>query len=381
MADAAKEVRVKITGDDRELGAASNRSVGKLNELKSAAGSIAGSLIGGVIGGGIVGAVTTLVDKVAAQITAARALVLDARSQDLDKQFLRGARGYSSAITGGKDDAVVERAIANARQARAEAEAGDEGAAANFERMGIALKEISGLNPADLFERIWRAFEHGATTAGKEGAVGVLGSSEANSLVPHMVGGRQRLPFGNIRGAFGDVMLANSGLYAMQMREQLTKPGEWKADMEPFARYGTGRDATAKRLQEGARQAILAVQREELSGEAKLADIAKERLRLLALIRAERDPVKQAQLIQRDVDLEQAANATGREMAKAAGSSAGNTLPGVLPNTDEFAKLGLFVGGGGASPVMQLQQALSTRLDILIRNAEGQRADNNENFR
>lgn len=376
---AEKELKVKLTGDSTQLGQESKKAVASLNEVKGAAQGLLASFTGGVLGGGVAGAVSAIVQAVAGQIVAARQLLRDARSADLDKRFLSGARFFGARINAPEN--TVESAIANARQARSDAGAGDLDAIENFKRLGISLKEIEDLAPDKLFFRIGDAFAQlGLNKQTLAGGAAILGLQQTQALAPYLAGGasgssEDRLNLEKLfRGDFSNWFMQGSGIYRGGIEDMLAGD-RYKRNIEPITTVGIGDEERAERIRKEAANSVEATLRSQLSIEEQLLKIAEKRAELGKQIDAESNSVKRAKFLTEDASLFAQEVALAKESSRAPKAAA---LPGFKPEVDEFAQRGVFIGGQQRVPSI-LEKSL-VELQAIVREVRETRKDNKQNF-
>ena len=358
-AGADKALRISITGDAAPLAAATKQAVGHLNEVKSAAEALMSGFTGGLVGGGVVAIVQAVTDKIGATIRETKRLIEDADSLATNQASIFQVRNLSEA-SGGLD---ITGAIQSARLAKAEALAGDPNYTAAFKQIGVSLSEISNLDPVTTFYRLVAAmkeFDPAAKQAKENFAALSLilgGRGIASELTAFAKGGPMGSLFDELRlyGRSGEVLAAvfaqDPSLRAM-----------YKGDFEPPGAFGVGDQIKADRISEENAQREAARKRALLSLEEQLKAVAQERASLEEKIAQTTDVVRRARLSGDIIGLDAEAD---RVRAQIAVRDAGVKVPAlrnVMPDVDQFARMGLFVGGGRGVSLQEQQVALAREL-------------------
>lgn len=359
MAD--KDLKIRISGDSRQLGAESQKAVSMLNELKSAAAGVAAGLTGGIIGGGIAGALSGIVSVVTEQLRNARQLLVDARNLDVSPSFLRGARQLSGYLTGSPDS--IEQAVAQARKIRADAIYGDPNATKAADRLGVSAVSLAGLNKQELFEAIIEAFRRGPDTRERRVALAdFFGDGPANALLPYIVGKA------GAQANFRELLQGEAFPWQMQGASRYNPlgggPGQnmlsrdqfdavYRGAVEPISRAGLANEEVTERLRMANDERELALKRELMTVEERLTSIAERRKAIEQQIATDTDSAKQEKL--RGALLDLAAEEVQIQRLQGAGGGAQSlaSLRAAAVPQDEFAQRGLFIGGG---PTQQSQQ-------------------------
>jgi hypothetical protein len=365
-----KELKIKISGDASQLGRESKAAVAQLNDIKGAAQGLIAGFTGGLIGGGIGGVVSSVVTMIGDKIRDVRALMEEADKLNVDPGTAQGVRNLTEAGGG----LPVSDAIQAARRARSEALAGDPDYALAFERLGIALKSIEDMDPATLFYQIVTAaekFDPAAKNAGEQfAALSRLmgGRGIAGDITAYARGGLFREQ-GLFNGDSGGVLAAIIGA-SPQSR------AKYKQDFELPGEFGVGDEKKAARLRADNDQRAAAVRRATLSVEEQILEVTAQRADLERQIAETTDVVKRERLrsdvISLDAEkvrLQQEAGRAGKPVA---------ALQGFIPQADEFAQRGLFIGGQQRVPAILEQQLIEMRL--VVRELTETRRDNQEHF-
>lgn len=376
MASTDKALKIAITADSTQLGAATKQAVGQLNEVKSAAMSMLQAFTGGLIGGGVVGTVQTVVSLVSAQIKEARQLLKDAKSADLDRSFLRGARMFGASINAPEN--TVEMAIGNARQARSDALGGDLNAIENFRRLGIALQEIERMAPEELFERISKAFKDGDLSKNRLAAgAAILGVAQAQALIPYMAGGSGgSLNMSEMFRTQGSYMNMIPGVGALRTTgyANAIDSGKFKQDIEPITFAGIGNEERTARLRAQNDQQALANKRALMTIEEQISDIVKTRAKLEVDMAKEGNSYKKEQIRTSILGLEADTDRLRKEAARMPNVSA---LSNSQRDVDQFARMGLFIGGGRGVTLQEQQVNLLREVKHVL---EQSRSENERNW-
>lgn len=362
IAGADKALKVSITGDASQLGAATKQAVGQLNELKAAGMALLSGFTGGIVGGGVIGAVSGVVNLIGGQIRAVRELMKDAESMNVD---FNTAWGYRN-ITKGTGLPIAD-AVQNTRRARAEALAGDPNFTEAFDQLGVDLQSIKDVNPGVLFNEVvkaMKALDPAATDfAEKFAAVGrILGSRKlAEDLTPFARGGLfdEGRFYTQSGGIFADA-LAGNGIFSLSNPMALQK---WKKDFEPPGSYGIGDQQRAAKMDAEIRERVLALSRSQLSVEERITSLIEHRNYLEKTVSETKDVVKQRQIMARMLSLDE--ELAGLGVAEKA--PAVKAMASFRPDTDEFARRGLYIGGGRGFSLQEQQVQRLTGIEQGIR--------------
>jgi hypothetical protein len=131
----------------------------------------------------------------------------------------------------------------------------------------------------------------------------------------------------------------------------------------------------AEKIQENTKQALLAVLRDELTTEERIAQARKQQAELLERAENEVDPLKAARIEADAAALEKEIQGLYRELPEKPMASG----PGQrVYEPDQLARVGIFVGGAGQT-ITILNQQLS-KMEQAVSELRGLRADNERNF-
>mgnify|MGYP000207957981 CR=1 FL=1 len=152
MANAAKELRIDITGNADKFGEAAKKVESYISELKKQGLDV---LTAGVYTGGAAALASKTIDAIKAVVGEIKT-ILD-RADRLNVSTTSAVQLKRLGAVIGVDVSSIDSGVQQARVARSDALAGDDSAAKAFERLGISLEEIKDLKPDELFDRILRA--------------------------------------------------------------------------------------------------------------------------------------------------------------------------------------------------------------------------------
>lgn len=361
-ANAAKAIKVTITADSTQLGSATKQAVSQLNELKSAGMALLSGFTGGLVGGGILGAVTGVVNLIGGQIRSVRELMRDAESLNVDFQTAWGYRNLSKG-TG----LPIAEAVQGTRRARAEALAGDPNFTEAFAQLGVDLEKIRSVNPGVLFNEVVKAMKaldpESKNFREQFDAVGrILGSRKlAEDLTPFARGGlfEEGRFYTQSGGIFADA-LAGNGIFSLSDPMALQK---YKKDFEAPGSFGIGDQTKAARMDENIRERVLALTRSQMSVEQQITMIIERRNALEKEISETGDVVKQRRLREKMLTLDESLVALSANQSKEIQAR----MPNVRTDADEFARRGLYIGGGQGMSLQEQQVQRLTGIEQGIR--------------
>jgi len=254
-------------------------------------------------------------------ISAMRAVVEDikqilVRAEKLNISSSSTRRLTNVGETIGLNVAQIDQGVQQARQARADALAGDPEAIRSFDRLKISLSDIAKLKPDELFYRILQAAQDVTLDAESFFAFSrLIGQGAAETALPYArnpealsraFGFAQMQASVQPNGVTGSVpgldgvslggRLADAFGFGptSQMRAMLRSA---RQPFEPFSSFGIqSRDQTDDAA-EANRQKLALVARAQLTTEQRINEAIAERLRLNRLIEEEADPLKRQKLI------------------------------------------------------------------------------------
>lgn len=370
-----KELKIKITGDATQLGAASQRAVASINQVKSSMTDLVGAFTGGLIGGGVTGVLSNLVSAIGNQISNARALAREARGLGVTDTFLKGSQTLGSILFDQKD--LIPSAISEASQKRSDAVQGDQGALRALAALGLNPQGIAGLSKEELFNAIIRAFREGPDTNARRVAVADLfGDSNANKLLGYMVGGNKgQYDLAGLIQKLGNdptIALPGFGFAREAIRRNLDE--NYRGSVEPISRAGIGNAKREEDLRRENDQRELHNARERMTIEERIASIAEERARLQEKMAAESNG-ETREKIRTDL-LQLDAERIRLEKSPAQSGRTASALQSFAPQADEFAQRGIFIGGQQRVPAILERQLVE--LQVLVREIRETRRDNKE---
>lgn len=299
--NADKEYRLRITGDARELGAATKKAKDDINSVTDGAKQLAGTLTGGLIGGGLVQTIETGARMIYKVIQDARQLIRDAEDLDVTPQSVQYSRNLNTLAGFKPEDQVLLRAQVNARQARSEAEAGSPEAKQAFSALGLVMSQISKMDTDQLLQEILESVPKEPSRDQRIALRTIIGEAEGASLEQFPGGGffkdaRVRQLAGFTAKTQFDEAFTPKDLAALRARN--------KIDLEPLARFGRGDENRATILEEMNRARAEQIEREKKSVAVQLLEIRREReLRTIDLSETA-NPVRRAQIRARINDLD-----------------------------------------------------------------------------
>lgn len=336
MTKGSPDFQVKFSAKDDGTFGGTIRKVKK--DLSDITTQLASSVSGGLIGGGAVGTIMTVVDKVARLVSDTIRLAEAGRKISVPFQRIRGISNAAEAM-GANPDSVFS-AIGSLDQQRADALAGDPEAIRSFERLGIALKDIAGLKPDELFFRVGDAFRGELTPQRMISARQMLGGED---LLPFLVrsGGQVFRPNQQEESAMQFIFtkLASGALRAY---ESFNNGSQFAASLDPVSTYQEERRTAASKLATQNRERAIDLVRSQLSIEQQLTLAVSERLKIERDLASVQDPVRRQRMVGRLLDLD--ATILGARNAQAAAQVPPNSAPWAR-NLDDLSRAGIFTGG------------------------------------
>lgn len=365
-----KELKIKITGDATQLGAASQKAVASLNQVKTSMTDLVASFTGGFLGGGVVGVLTNLVGAIGTQIANARALANEARNLGVSDSFLKGSKRLGSILFDQQD--LISASISEASQKRSDAIFGDPAATRSLAALGLTQQGIAGLTKEELFETLIRAFREGPDTRERRVALAdFFGDAQANKLLPYIVGGKDgQIDFGQEIDKASRAFWTPD-FWVPMIRSQMD--AAFRTPTEPISRSGIGSAKQEEDLKRENDQRALQNARARMTVEERIASIAEERARLQAQMDAESDGVIRERIRTNMLQLD--AEQTRLEKEPTARSRT-LSLQTFTPQADEFAQRGLFIGGQQRVPGILERQLVE--LQAVVREIRETRQDNKD---
>jgi hypothetical protein len=363
---ASKQLRVEITGNANQLGAEAKKAQGYIDDLKREG---LNRLSGGVLAGGAAAAVTLGIQALRTIVGEIRSILDRAERLNVSAAGARQLRSFSSAL--GVDEASVDSAVQQARKARSDALAGDDEAIRSFERLGLALSEIKDLSPDAMFSRILDAMSGADLDPQRFRAASMLlGSSGAEAFAPWS---QSPGAFSAARAYAGgaevgvQVLGAPQGLFGRAMTSLLMDAASpvvreffraVRKPFEPVSQFGVATEEQARDMAEQNQVKLNQATRAQLSDEQRINQALAERLRLITLIEAERDPVKRQKLLASAIQVE---NELGALAGKSAGGSGGSGGAFSRSN-DSLRAIGADLSRFGPSLATRLQEQTNTEI-------------------
>ena len=370
MANTDKALKVSITGDASQLGAATKQAVGQLNELKTAANSVFSAFVGGLAGGALAGSIGAIGSMLSTKLAEANRLLDRAERLGLSNGRARSFANLESAA--GLSEGVLGDASANLRSAVQEAMAGDPNFRRAFEKLGIAADQLASANNDDRLLQVLEKFRQGPVNANTRGALATLiGSGAEAEVAPYALGGLFRektlmsvlgLPFLGGVASYG----LNPGGILQGLFGIGSALNNRKVDLEPRVKFGQGDEIRAKRMSEENDQRELANKRALLSIEEQIKAVVEEKARLEKEMAATNDVVEKqrirSNIISLDSDRQRLEVENGRRPNLA--------MVTARTDVDDFARRGLFVGGGRGMGLQEQSLARLTAIEQVLRDTK-----------
>ncbi len=366
MINRDKALTVQIKGDSTELGSAVKKATRDLDSLKEHARKV-GVEFGQALINGIKGLGLVLANEFRKAVEEGRQIQARASVSSVSPDLIRGGRAAFGRV--GVENAF-DSTLAAVGQARAEALAGEDRAVAAFGRYGVDFTQS--------LEAVFRqlAVNLRLLKAGVEDAAPLrllLGAGAQEAL--YAFNNRAGLNLDRESGKLG-FMGYRAGAWGDSVMEFLRGP-TFSGPGGSFLPTVTASEEAAEKLRLSNKQALLGIEREELSAQKRINAARQEQAKLLEAAATEADPLKQARLEQRAIQIEAEVRRLYQELpAQQAGRR--DRVGGAAYEADEFARRGLFVGGAGMQ-LSVLNQQLA-KLDQAVSELRGMRDDNRLNW-
>lgn len=313
-----REVRIDITGNADKFGEAAKKVQADINTLKSQG---LDALTAGVYTGGAIAAATLAISAMRAVVEDIKQILVRAERLNISSSSTRRLTNVGETI--GLNVGQIDQGVQQARQARADALAGDPEAIRSFDRLKISLTDIAKLKPDELFYRILQAAQDVTLDAESYFAFSrLIGQGAADTALPYArnpdvlskaFGFAQLQASMQPNGVTGSVpgldgislggRIADSLGFGptSQMRALLRSA---RQPFEPFSSFGIqSRDQTDDAAEIN-RQKLALIARAQLTTEERINEAIAERLRLSRLIEDEADPLKRQKLIANALNVE-----------------------------------------------------------------------------
>lgn len=343
-----KDFQIKFSArDDGTYGRVIKQTVDGLSAIKGTAAGMASALTGGLIGGGVIGVFTALLDRIGAARRELKELKRTADDLNVHPDIVSGYRDLEGGLGA---PGRLTGAVKAATLRRADALAGDPEAIADFEKIGVTLKQIKDLEPDQLFLRIayaFRSFDPKATGSRERffAANSALGGN-AEFWMPYFMG---RLfesdPYVQAMGRSGGFLGKVSDPEYYQ---------SYKMELAPFSSYGIDTQRRANKLGEENRNRAIDMARAQLPAEEQLNRLLAERVALEREISAATSPLRREQLVSRLLDLN--GNIQGLDQQQRALAAKNLPTGAAYPRSlDELSRSGFFTGGP-PSPLLDINR-------------------------
>jgi len=333
-----KDFKIRFSArDEGAFGRVIQDASNQLKELRTVATSFGSLVTGGLVGGGMLGFFNAVFERVTSALQQAKELRKTADEINVNTINAQQLRNLEA---GTGQQGLFVGAVQAARRRRADALAGDPQAIADFERIGVSLREIKDMNPADMFYRVAAAFEtfdsnaKGARERFFAGANIFGGTQAAENLIPFFAGGllKERRLF----GGSGDI-------FAAALDGDPSALSRYKKDFEPFSGFGIDTASKAAKLAEANRYRAVELLRQQLPLEEQIKRILIERMQIEREMAGAPSALRREQLFSRILDAD--TSLFGLRAKKAEIDS--KVIPGATfnRNLDELSRAGLFTGG------------------------------------
>jgi hypothetical protein len=314
-----KKLTIRIDADDRAT--ARLRAIQQnINQANRSLNEVASAVTGGLIGGGIMASMMAAIGIARELIDKAGKLVIDSRQLGVTPSGLQRARDLAAAA--GSPE-LANQSIQNARQARAEALAGEPNAAKAFRDLGLSVESLAKANPLALRDAILEAFRTSSQGREQREALRGLLGNEAGTALESLAAGGFFSREGMLKDAakrFASTWISNPTLVGLSEKGggmplgQLAFP--WINDvlsgivqirsrrMDPLAQFGQGDEERVGMMREINTQRAAELSRSQLTTEQRLNAALQERARLLNLIENTVNPIARERLVARALGVE-----------------------------------------------------------------------------
>jgi hypothetical protein len=351
---ASKELRVEITGNANQLGAEAKKAQGYIDDLKRGGLNV---LTAGAFAGGVTGAIALGMQALTRAVSEIRSVMDRAEKLNVSTATVRQLKAFGKMV--GAEDGTIDSSVQQVRQSRSDALAGDDAAGRSFERLGISLREIAEMKPDEIFHRVLDAFSAQELTAQRYYDITkIIGEDAAKKLGPFAVNPRS---IGLARDTadrtadYGWFMRLLASPFTSVIRGAVRRRSE---PFEPFSTFGLSQEEQARDMATQNQVKLNQATRAQLSDEERINQALAERLRLITLIEAERDPVKRQKLLASAIQVE---NELGALAGKSAGGSGGSGGAFSRSN-DSLRAIGADLSRFGPSLATRLQEQTNTEI-------------------
>lgn len=306
----SKSLEVTITGKD-DLTEKARAAQKSLNELRRETDAIVSGFTGGLIGGGLASTVLAAANVVRGVLKEAQQLVNEARRLGVDTLDLGRAKLLGLA-TG--EEGIASASIVSARQARAEALAGDPTFTKAFRDLGMTIESIQKLNPLELQKAVIEAFRQGPRQRDQREALRDIFGDQAGSSMESLAaggffsGGRLEQTLKGIASWLSQSPVGLVSLPLIPGKSLGARAADllagFREPMEPLSQFGRGDEERLKMMREINAQRSAEIARSQLSTEEQINKAVEERARIQKLIDSEVNPVARERLIMRQLGVE-----------------------------------------------------------------------------
>lgn len=306
-----RELRIDITGNADKFGEAAKKAQADINTLKSQG---LDALTAGVYTGGAIAAATLAINAMRSVVQDIKQILERAERLNISSSSTRRLTNVGESI--GLNVGQIDQGVQQARQARADALAGEPEAVRSFDRLKISLTDIAKLKPDELFYRILRAAQDVTLDAESYFAFSkLIGQGAADTVLPYarnpealsrafgfaqleanmqpngVTGSVPGLDGVRLGGRIADALGFGP---TSQMRALLRSA---RQPFEPFSSFGIQNRDQTDDAAELNRQKLALVARAQLTTEERINEALAERARLYRLVGDEADPLKRQKLI------------------------------------------------------------------------------------